>query len=118
MGNMKKLSLYKKYSAAEIGEELNLSKRLTNGIRKNFGDQISLYELKQINWSDFRACKGFGLKSWYKFRDAMSQIEDADKAVKVIDKRHHPEKIIVEINISEPFDKVIQDLSQIITKRK
>ena len=115
---MKKLSLYKKYSAAELGKELNFPKRLTNGIRKNFGDRISLYELKQINWSEFWACKGLGFKGWYKFRDAMSQIEDTDKAVKVIDKRNHPKKIIVEIDISEPFDKVIQDLSQIITKRK
>ena len=32
--------------------------------------------------------------------------------------KHHPKKIIVEIDISEPFEKVIQDLSQIITKRK
>jgi hypothetical protein len=48
----------------------------------------------------------------------MSQIEDTDKAVKVIDKRHHLKKIIVEIDISEPFEKVIQNLSQIITKRK
>jgi hypothetical protein len=57
-------------------------------------------------------------KSWYKFRDAMSQIEDTNKAVRVIDKQHHPKKIIVEIVISEPFEKVIQDLSHIITKRK
>lgn len=115
---MKKLSLYKKYTTAELGKEFNLSKRLTNGIRNNFGDRISLYKLKQINWSEFHACKGFGLKSWYEFRDAMSQIEDTNKAVKVIDKRHHPKKIIVEIDISEPFEKVIQDLSQIIMKRK
>ena len=115
---MMKLSLYKKYTASELGKELNFPKRLTNGIRKNFGDRISLYELKQISWSEFRACKGFGLKSWYKFRDAMSLIEVTDKAVKVIDKQHHPKKIIVEIDISEPFEKVIQDLSQIITKLK
>ena len=58
---MKKLSLYKKYTTSELGKELNFSKRLTNGIRKNFSDRISLYELKQISWSEFRACKGFGL---------------------------------------------------------
>ena len=48
----------------------------------------------------------------------MSQIEDTDKAVKVIDKRHHLKRKIVEIDISEPFDGVIQDLSHIITERK
>jgi hypothetical protein len=52
---MKKLSLYKKYTAAELGKELDFPKRLTNGIRKNFGDRISLYELKQINWSESKS---------------------------------------------------------------
>jgi len=108
-----KLSPHEKYPLSEIAKELQLSKRITNGIRNNFGDPISLYELSQISWSNFASCKGFGRKSWYEFREATSKAEIPKSAVTLIDKRG-PKKIVTEIDISEPFEKVIQELSQII----
>ena len=110
---MIKLSSHEKYPLSEIAKELKLSKRITNGIRNNFGDPISLFELSQISWSKFASCKGFGRKSWYEFRDAISKLEIPKSAVTLIDKRGS-NKIITEIDISEPFEKVIQELSQII----
>ncbi len=110
---MEKLSLHEKYSLDEIAKELNLSKRITNGIRKNFEDPISLYELSQISRKEFFACRGFGLYSWYEFREAQSKIEVPKRAVELIDKQN-PRRIRIEIDISEPFEKVILELSKII----
>jgi|LGVE01.1.fsa_nt_gb transposase-like protein len=108
-----KLSLHQKYYLSEIAKELKLSKRITNGIRNNFGDSVSLHELSQISWGEFVTCRGFGRKSWYEFREAISKVEIPKCAVTLIDKRGLS-KIIIEIDISEPFEKVIQELSQIM----
>ena len=76
---MAKLSLYDKYSIDEIADEFNLSKKLTNGIRKYFGEPLSLVELAQIKRKDFYPCKGLGLKSWIEFRDAVATIQMPNK---------------------------------------
>ncbi len=107
------LSLYDKYSIDEIAKELNISKRVSNGIRKHFGESLSLYDLSQITWRDFYPCKGLGLKSWREFSDAISIVDIPRKAVKIIDKPSL-NKIIIEIDISKSFSKVINELSDII----
>jgi len=112
---MIKLSLHDKYSIDEIAKELNLSKRVSNGIRKYFGEPLSLYDLAQIKWRDFYPCKGLGLKSWREFCDAISLIKIPRKSVRIIDKTSS-KKIIVEIDTSESFSKVIKELSDIITE--
>jgi len=71
--------------------------------------------LAQIKWRDFYPCKGLGLKSWREFCDAISLIQIPKQAVKIIDKPSS-KKIIVEIDISESFSKVIKELSDIITE--
>jgi hypothetical protein len=110
---MPKLSLYDKYSIDEIAAEFNLSKKLANGMRKHFGEPLSLFDLIQIKMKDFYLCKGFGLKSWNEFRDAVATIHVPNKAVKLIEKSS-PTKIIVEIDLSKPFANVIKKLSKII----
>ena len=107
------LSLYDKYSIDEIAKELNISKRVSNGIRKHFGESLSLYDLSQIKWRDFYPCKCLGLKSWREFSDAISIVDIPRKAVKIIDKPSL-NKIIIEIDISKAFSKVINELSDII----
>ena len=110
---MDKLSLYDKYSIDEIADEFNLPKKLANGIRKYFGEPLSLVELAQINRKDFYPCKGLGLKSWIEFRDAVATIQIPNEGVKLIEKSG-PTKIIVEIDFSKPFANVIKKLSDII----
>jgi hypothetical protein len=110
---MIKLSLHDKYSIDEISKELNLSKRLANGIRKHFGEHLSLYDLSKITRSDFYPCKGLGIKSWREFSSAISIVDIPKKAVKIIDKPSST-KIVIEIDISKSFSKVIKELSDII----
>jgi hypothetical protein len=110
---MIKLSIYDKYSIDEIAKELNLSKRVSNGIKNHFGESLSLFELSQIRWSDFIMCKGLGLKSWREFSSAISLLGMPEKAVKIID-RPTKDKLIVEIDISKSFSEVISQLSNII----
>jgi len=110
---MQKLSPNKKYSFDEIAETLNLSTILANEIRKNFGDPISIQELKQINWSDFVACKYLGRKRWYELQEALSAFDFPESAVKLIRKREL-KNLILEIDVSKPFEKVVQDLARII----
>ena len=112
---MQKLSPNKEYSIDEIAETLNLSTILANEIRKNFGDPISIYELKQINWRKFSACKYLGRKRWYELQEALSAFDFPEKSVKLIQKRGL-KNLIVEIDVSKPFEKVIQDLAMIINK--
>lgn len=112
---MKKLTLYDKYSIDEIARELNLSKKLSNNLRKCFGESLSLYELSQIKRRDFFPCKGLGQKSWYEFRDAISMVDIPDNSVKIVDQLNQ-NKIVVEIDISKSFSEVIINLSNIIKK--
>ncbi|BBO87036.1 hypothetical protein [Desulfosarcina ovata] len=110
---MNNSSLYDKKSIDEVAKILNLSKRLCNGIRKHFGESLSLYDLSQITWRDFYPCKGLGIKSWREFSDAISIIDIPKKAVKILDKPSS-NKIIIEIDISKSFSKVIKELSDIM----
>jgi hypothetical protein len=112
---MKKLSPNQKYSIDEIAEKLNLSKILASVIRKNFGDPISIHELKQINWGEFVACKYLGRKRWYELQEALSAFDFPESAVTFIRKRGL-KNIIIEIDVSKPFEKVIQDLAIILDK--
>ncbi len=97
----------------EIANALKLSKKLSNNLRKYFGDSLSLYDLSQIKRADFFPCKGLGFKSWSEFSNAISKVDIPNKAVKVIGKQG-PNKIIIEIDISKSFSKVISELSDII----
>ena len=110
---MHKLSLKTKYSIDEIAAELKLSTILANGIRNNFGDPISIYELKQISWRQFVACKYFGRKRWYELQEALSTFDFPERSVLFIQKRGL-NYLVVEIDVSKPFEKVIQDLAIII----
>ena len=110
---MRELSLNTKYSIDEIADELKLSTILTNGIRNNFGDLISIYELKQISWREFVACKYFGRKRWYELQAALSAFDFPERTVSFVRKRGL-KYLTVEIDVSKPFEKVIQDLSIII----
>jgi len=110
---MPKLSFYDKYSIDEIAAEFKFSKKLANGIRKHFGEALSLNDLTQINRRDFYPCKGLGSKSWSEFSNAVSTTQIPNEGVKMIEKSS-PMKIIVEIDISKPFASVINQLSEII----
>ena len=110
---MRKLLLNTKYSIDEIADELRLSTILANGIRNNFGDPISIYELKQISWSGFVACKYFGRKRWYELQEALSAFDFPERTVSLVRKRGL-KYLTVEIDTSRPFEKVIQDLAIII----
>ena len=46
---MQMMSPVEKYSVREIARELNLPTIVENGIRANFGDPISINELKQVS---------------------------------------------------------------------
>jgi len=110
---MRKLSLNIKYSIDEIANELKLSTILANGIRNNFGDPISIYELRQIILRKFVACKYFGRKRWYELQEALSAFDFPERTVSLIRKRGL-KSLTVEIDVSKPFEKVIRDLAIII----
>ena len=112
---MTKLSLNEKYSIDEIAKELNISKRLSNGMRKHFGDFMSLYELSKITRSDFYSRKGLGLKSWREFSKSISVVDNPQEAVKIIGKPSL-NKIVVEIDFTKSFSQVIYELSDMIKK--
>ncbi len=110
---MEKLSLSKQYSVDTLAKELNLSTKLKNGIRKNFGDPISIKELKQITKQDFLQCNQFWLKSWNEFNHALSAVIIPNESVTLIEKPT-VNSIIVEINTSKTFEEVIQGLADIM----
>ncbi|MBL7204791.1 MAG: hypothetical protein ISS63_10720 [Desulfobacteraceae bacterium] len=112
---MKKLSTNEKYSADELAKELGLSTVIENSIRNNFGDPISIRELKQITSSQFLACKNMGRKRWYELQDALSGFEFPECSVTFI-RKQSPKRIIIEVDLSKPFEKVIRDLAVIIDK--
>ena len=110
---MSELLLNTKYSIDKIAKELRLSTILAKGIRNNFGDPISIHELKQISWREFVACKYFGRKRWYELQEALSAFDFPERSVKLVQKRGL-RYLVVEIDISKPFEKVIQDLAWFI----
>ncbi len=112
---MKKLSLTEPYSVDELAEELKLSTKLKNGIRRNFGDPVSINDLKQITQRDFLNCKWFGRKSWWEFKEALSGLCMSNCAVALVN-RTSMDSVIVEIDTTRPFGEVIQGLAKIMSK--
>ena len=110
---MKILSHSQKYSVEEIATELGFSTKLENGIRNNFGDPISINELKLITRRDFTACKYFGMKSWRQFKESISALYPSKRAVTFI-KQSSMNSVIVEIDTSKPFRDVILGLATIL----
>jgi len=113
---MKKLSLTKPYSVDELAKKLNLSGKLRNGIRNNFGDPVIISELTQITRREFLNCKLFGWKSWAEFNNALSGFRIPNRAVELVGNLSST-SVIVEIDTSKPFSEVIQGLAEIINNR-
>jgi len=112
---MNKLSLTEPYSVDELADELNLSTKLRNGIRRNFGDPVSINDLKQITQREFLDCKWFGRKSWWEFKEALSEFCISNCAISLIN-RTSVDSVIVEIDTSRPFSEVIRGLVEIMSK--
>ncbi len=112
---MQKPSTNKKYSVGELGEKLGLSTVVENSIRNNFGDPISIHELKQISWNEFVACRNMGRKRWHELQEALSVFEFPERSVTFI-RKQGSKNLIIEVDVSKPFEKVIQDLAVIINK--
>ena len=110
---MKNISQSQQYSVKEIAAELGYSTKLENGIRNNFGDPISINELKLITRREFRACKNLGLISLRQFEEGLSGYYISDSAVNLINKPNM-DTVIVEIDTSKPFKEVIQGLAAIL----
>jgi len=108
-------SLNEKYSVNELAKDLGLSTVMENSIRNNFGDPISIRELKQITSNQFFACKNMGRKRWYELQDVLSGFEFPERSVTFI-RKQSPERIVIEVDLSKPFEKVIRDLAVIIDK--
>jgi hypothetical protein len=110
---MKILSPSQKYSVKEIATELGYSAKLANGIRSNFGDPISINELKLITRRDFLSCKNLGWISLRQFKEGLSVECILDSAVTLINKPNM-DTVIVEIDTTKPFKEVIQGLAAIL----
>ena len=107
------LSPNKKYSMDELAENLKLSTLLANVLREKFVDPISIKKLKKISWQEFVSCRYLGRKRWYELQEALSSYDFPERSVTFI-RKNGLKNIIVEIDISKPFGKVIQDLSIVI----
>jgi hypothetical protein len=112
---MEKLSINEKYDVDKLSKEFGLSTALRNNIRKYFGDPISIRELKQITASQFFACKNMGRKRWWQLQEALSGFEFSERSVTFI-RKQGSNRIIIEVDLSKPFEKVIRDLAVIIDK--
>lgn len=111
---MYKLIPTEKYSVKKIAEVLNFSTMLERGIRENFGDPISINELKQISQSDFLSCRNFGRKRLREFQAAIRELsKNSDRAVTLLNEPSI-HTIVIEIDLSKSFKQVIQDLHEII----
>ena len=97
----------------ELAEKLKLSAIVANGLRKNFGDPISIKELKQISQQEFFSCKNLGWKRWYELQQALSSYDFPERSVNFL-RKNGLKRLVVEIDISKPFEKVIQDLMIVI----
>jgi len=112
---MEKLSINEKYDVGTLSKELGLSTAMGNNIRKNFGDPISIRELKQITAKQFFACRNMVRKRWYQLQEALSGFEFPEHSVTFISKQE-PKRIIIEVDLSKSFEKVVRDLVVIIDK--
>jgi len=111
---MHKLNPDQKYDIKIIAETLNLSTILAHGIRDNFGNPISINELKKISQNKFLSCKNLGIKRLKEFRNALYKYSsNNDRAVNIIGVPSI-QTIVVEINLSKPFRDVIKDLNEVI----
>jgi hypothetical protein len=114
---MKTLSMSQPYSVKELATELNLPTKLKNGIRSNFGDPISINDLKLITQRDFLDCKWFGRKSWYQFKACLSAFYSSESAVTFIN-QPSMDSVIVEIDVSKPFVDVVKELAIILQSKR
>ena len=105
------------YSVKELAAELNLPTKLENGIRSNFGDPISINDLKMITQRDFLNCKWFGRKSWNQFKASLSVFYSSESAVTFIN-QPSMDSIIVQIDVSKPFVEVIKELAIILQNKR
>ena len=112
---MGKLSTNQKYDVDQLAKELGLSKALRNNLRRNFGDPISILELKQITPKQFFACKNMGRKRWNQLQEALSGFKFPEHSVTFIREQGH-KRIIIEVDLSKSFEKVIRDLAAIMDK--
>ena len=110
---MKTLSQSQQYSVREIATELGYNTKLENGIRNNFGDPISINELKLITIREFLAGKNLGWISLRQFEEGLSVYYIFESAVTLINKPNM-NTVIVEIDTSKPFKEVIQGLAAIL----
>ncbi len=108
---MKKLFLSQPYRVKKIAVVLGFNTKLKNGIRINFGDPVSINELKLITKKDFLACRNLGKKSWRQFQEGLSAFYSSDSVVTFIG-QPNVNSVIVEINTSKPFGEVIQGLAE------
>lgn len=56
-----------------------------------------------------------GRKRWYELQDALSGFEFPERSVTFI-RKQSPKRIIIEVDLSKPFEKVTRDLAVIIDK--
>jgi hypothetical protein len=112
---MQMMSPVEKYSLREIARELNLPTIVEHGIRDNFGDPISINELKQISRHRFLSIKNFGYKRWREFQNALAMFDPSDRSVSLIN-WGSSNNLVVEIDLSKPFVKVIEDLYKIVKR--
>ena len=112
---MEKLSTNEKYNVDKLSKKLGFSTAMRNNIRNNFGDPISIRELKQITANQFFSCKNMGRKRWYQLQEAVSGFEFPEHSVTLI-RKQGPKRIIIEVDLSKSFEKVIRDLAVIIDK--
>lgn len=112
---MQMTSPVEKYSVREIARELDLPTIVENGSRDNFGDPISINELKQIRRHSFLSIKTFGYKRWRDFQTALAVFDPSDRSVSLINWTSS-NTIVVQIDLSKPFVKVIEDLCKIVKR--
>ena len=110
---MRTLSQSEQYSVKVIATELGYNTKLENGIRKNFGDPISINELKLITRRAFLSCKNLGWISLRQFEEGLSVYYIFESAVSLINKPNM-DTVIVEIDTTKSFKEVIQELAEIL----
>ena len=110
---MQHISSNQKYKIHELARRLKFPSIVATVFREKFGETISINELKQISWHEFVSCKYLVIKRWHEFQKALAENEFQYRAVRLVHKKG-PKSLIVEIDVSAPFEKVIQDLGSII----
>ncbi len=105
----------KTYSIGQISKELNLSTILSSGIKRKFGDQLSIKELCLLTKADFIMIKNLGQKRWKELQTALARFKNDDLSVAYIETKGSS-NIVVEIDVSKPFSQVIKELFEIVNK--